>query len=125
MVEGKQNGFDQGKEELDQHLLKMQEIVSQLSLQIITANEDIGNDLLNLSIELAQAMTQSTLELHPESIIGIVKNAIEQLPTMQLPLQLYLHPEDAELIKTQMGAEIEKINGAYKSIINCSVATAA
>jgi flagellar assembly protein FliH len=115
LIEGKNDGLAEGKEEMGVQIAQMQELVMNMSEQIGLANRDIGQDLLNLAIELAQAMTQNTLMVDPEAIIPIVKDAIEHIPSIQQPAQLILHPDDATIIKSHMGDDLEKAGWRIKS----------
>lgn len=115
LIEGKKDGLAEGKEEMAAQIAKMQELVTNMSEQIGLANRDIGQDLLNLAIELAQAMTKNTLNVDPEAIIPIVKDAIEQIPSIQQPAQLILHPDDAAIIKSHMGDDLDKAGWRIKT----------
>ncbi|MDO8651606.1 MAG: flagellar assembly protein FliH [Undibacterium sp.] len=108
LQEGKTDGFAVSQEEMNAQISTLQQVNLSLSEQIVSANQSIGQDLLNLAIELAQAMVKIKLEIDPEIIISLVKEAIEQLPSMQQPAQLILHPDDAAIIKSHIGAELDK-----------------
>lgn len=76
--------------------------------QLANAHQDIGQDLLSLAIDLAGAMTKHQFEHHSEAIMEIVKDAIETLPAIHQPAQIFLHPDDLNLIREFMGSELEK-----------------
>jgi flagellar assembly protein FliH len=46
------------------------------------------------------------LAVKPEHVIPIVAEAIHYLPSLQQPALLFLHPEDAVLVKDLMGEEL-------------------
>lgn len=108
LQEGKNDGFVAAQEDMNVQIATFQQIAVGLSEQIANANQSIGQDLLNLALELAQAIIKNHLAIDPESIIPLVKEAIEQLPSMQQPAQLILHPDDAVIIKNHLGNELEK-----------------
>lgn len=108
LQEGKTDGFAASQEEMNAQISTLQQVNLSLSEQIVSANQSIGQDLLNLAIELAHAMVKIKLEIDPEIIISLVKEAIEQLPSMQQPAQLILHPDDAAIIKNHIGTELDK-----------------
>lgn len=76
--------------------------------QLAQAHQDIGQDLLSLAIDLAGAMTKHQFEHHSEAIMEIVKDAIDMLPAIHQPAQLFLHPDDLNLIREFMGSSLEK-----------------
>jgi flagellar assembly protein FliH len=118
LIEGNIDGLAESKLEMDAQIAKLQQLVMNMSEQIALANQDIGQDLLKLAIELAQAMTKSTLALDPEAIIPIVKDAIEHIPSVQQPAQLILHPDDATIIKNHMADDLDKAGWKVKTDIH-------
>ncbi|MFZ6748236.1 flagellar assembly protein FliH [Undibacterium sp. Ren11W] len=117
LIEGKSDGFAESQLEMNDQIAKLHQLVMNMSEQIALANQDIGQDLLNLAIELAQAMTKNTLDVDPEAIILIVKDAIEHIPSIQQPAQLILNPDDAVIIKSHMGDDLDKAGWRIKSDI--------
>lgn len=93
---------------LDKEIAQFQTMMANFSEQLGMANQAIGQDLLNLAIDLAQAMTRSKLEYQPEVIIPIIREAIEHLPSIQQPAQIFLHPDDALIIKNNMRDELDQ-----------------
>jgi len=58
---------------------------------------------LQLAIELAEQILKIRLEISPEVIIPIVQEAVSQLTSVQKPAQIFLHPNDAEIIQEHIG----------------------
>lgn len=108
LQEGKNDGFAESKAEMDAQIADLRQISTNMSEQIRKANLSIGDDLLNLAIELAQAMTKSIMEIDRNLINPIVRDAIEKIPSIQQPAQLSLHPDDATIIRNNMGEELDK-----------------
>jgi flagellar assembly protein FliH len=44
--------------------------------------------------------------VQPERVLPVVSEAIGYLPTLQQPALLFLHPDDAQLVRERMGAEL-------------------
>jgi flagellar assembly protein FliH len=51
-------------------------------------------------------MLKTALNVRPELIVPLVREAIHYLPTLQQPALLHLNPDDALLIAHHMGDEI-------------------
>ena len=62
--------------------------------------------LLILALDLAKAMLKTSLEVRPELVLPVVRESIDYLPSLQQPAVLHLHPEDALLVREQMGEEL-------------------
>lgn len=106
-AEGYASGLSQGRiagqEKIDVEVEQFHALTVQFSKQLSGANKAIGEDVLKLAVDLAQAMIRSKLEIDPEVIVPIILEAIESLPSVQQPAQINLHPGDALIIKANMG----------------------
>lgn len=105
---GRAAGLSEGRAEAAQELIHLQQISASFGSEVAQAHELIAEDMLNLSLDLAKAMLKTALTVRPELIMPIVGNAIRYLPTLQQPALLFLHPDDAILIRERMGEELDK-----------------
>ncbi|HEU0282239.1 MAG TPA: FliH/SctL family protein, partial [Gallionella sp.] len=69
-------------------------------------DEQLAQSLLDLSLEIARKMTGEILQVKPEVILKIVGDAISGLPHFNQNAHLILHPDDAELVRQQMGEQL-------------------
>ncbi|MBC3809065.1 flagellar assembly protein FliH [Undibacterium seohonense] len=109
---GYQEGQDAGSAEMQikikDALAGIESIQHNFRQQLTQAHEDIGQDLLTLAVDLAGAMTKHQFEHHAEAIMEIVKESIEMLPAIHQPAQIFLHPDDLNLIREFMGSSLEQ-----------------
>jgi flagellar assembly protein FliH len=109
---GYQEGQDTGRAEMQLHatqiLSELSKLKSSFEDQILNAQNTIGKDLIDLAIDLASAMTKHRFHHHADSILEIVKEAIASLPSIQQPAQIFLHPDDCELVKDLMGESLTR-----------------
>jgi flagellar assembly protein FliH len=75
--------------------------------------------VLELALQLSKAMLKQALQVKPSLILPIVRDAIEYLPSLQLPALLMLNPEDAEVVREGIGEELEK--GGWRVIDDPSI----
>ena len=106
MEEGRAAGLTEGRALAEQERLNLQQIAEAFGTEVAQANELIANDMLDLSLDLAKAMLKTALNVRPELIIPLVREAIHYLPTLQQPTLLHLHPDDATIVTTHMGDEL-------------------
>lgn len=106
--EGQQAGTLEMQAQLRQSMQMLDVLKNNFKHQLAQAHHDIGQDLIALAIDLAGAMTQYQFEHHSEAIMQIVKDAIDTLPAIHQPAQIFLHPDDLQLIKNLMGDVLEK-----------------
>lgn len=116
--EGYQAGVHQGKAEGEAQALAEGRSQQQLIATRLTglfdryqqdvqqAREQIAEQLLQLSFDMAQAIVRTSLTLQPELILPLIEQALADLPNLELPASIHLHPDDAELVETAMGPRL-------------------
>ena len=105
---GYADGLAIGRAEAAKELEHLQSVAVTFGNALSEADETIANDVLELALQLARGMLRTALEVKPELIIPVVREAIGYLPVLQQPALLILNPDDALLIKAAMGEELDK-----------------
>jgi flagellar assembly protein FliH len=106
--EGQQAGQIEMQEQTVQVTSQLSDLKKSFEEQLLNAQNTIGNDLIKLALELASAMTKYRFEHFPETISEIVREAIATLPSIQQPAQIFLNPEDLQVVKNLMGDSLER-----------------
>ena len=105
---GYQDGLDMGRLEAAAELTHLQDLATTFGDAVTQADEAISNDVLELALHLARNMVRTAFEVRPELILAVVREAIDYLPTLQQPALLTLHPEDALIVRSSIGHELDK-----------------
>jgi flagellar assembly protein FliH len=105
--EGQNAGLAEMQTKIKNALAGIESLHHHFQQQLTQAHQDIGQDLLTLAVDLAGAMTKHQFEHHSEAIMEIVKESIEMLPAIHQPAQIFLHPDDLNLIREFMGNSLE------------------
>ncbi|MFT5590132.1 MAG: flagellar assembly protein FliH [Bradyrhizobium sp.] len=108
LADGRIEGLRLGREEAHAEIDHLRQIAVALGSEAARADELISTDVMQLALDLAQAMLKTALEIKPELVLPIVAEAIRYLPNVQQPALLYLHPADAVLVREEMHEELEK-----------------
>ena len=95
-------GIQQARTEAAQIHTLLQNLQDALNLM----DEQLAQSLLDLSLEVARKMTGEILQAKPEIILKIIGEAISDLPHFNQNAHLFLHPDDAELVRGQMGEQL-------------------
>ena len=106
--EGQEAGYASTEEHVQKELHALEQLTLNFSHEMQSAGKEMGASLLNLAIELAEAMLKAKFELDHEAIIPIVQDAIEQLPLSQQQSQILLNPDDALIVKDKIGDSLSK-----------------
>ena len=104
---GHASGMAAGRADAAAEVARLRKLADTFSTATTRADELIARDMLDLALDLAKAMLKTTLAVHPEVVLPIVKQAISYLPTLQQPALLFLHPDDLLLVKNHMGDQLD------------------
>jgi flagellar assembly protein FliH len=113
------DGLAIGRAEAAHELEHLQSIALSFSTALAAADESIASDLLELALQLSRAMLRQALEVKPELIIPVIREAIEYLPVLQQPALLMLNPADAQIVRDGIGEELDK--GGWRLIEDAQV----
>jgi flagellar assembly protein FliH len=97
--EGYLAGFAEGAQRMTALLAAMEQALQQTDLEI-------AQDLLTLALGVAQQMVQQTLKTKPEILLNVIREAISSLPHFNQGAHLLLHPDDAAMVRTNIGEQL-------------------
>ena len=117
---GYADGLAIGRAEAAAELEHLQSIALTFSGALSAADETIAADVLELALHLARGMLRSALDVKPELIVPIVREAVGYLSVLQQPALLQLNPQDALIIRAAMGEELEK--GGWRVVEDAQIA---
>lgn len=81
--------------------LRLAATLEKLEQSIADLNQAVASDLLALSIEIARQVVRQTIAAKPEVLLGVIREALEQLPLLHAAI--HLNPEDASLARLRAG----------------------
>lgn len=105
---GYADGMAIGRADAAKELEHLQSIAVTFGNALTAADETIANEVLDLALQLAKGMLRAALEIKPELMIPLVREAIGYLPVLQQPAILLLNPEDAAIVRDGIGDELDK-----------------
>jgi flagellar assembly protein FliH len=105
---GYEEGLALGRAEAAEELEHLRQLATTFGDAVTQADEAIANDVLELALHLARGMVRTAFDVKPDLIIPVVREAIDYLPNLQQPALLMLHPEDALIVRSGIGHELDK-----------------
>lgn len=122
-IEGRKIGFDQGQ--LDGYaagLLVAQMEIEQLRTLLINlpaamqmADQEITNDLLDLSLHIARQVVGQELKGDSKSIVSVVRDLLHMEPALSGSPRLMMNPEDMALVEKHLGEDIKAAGWRIRS----------
>jgi len=104
--QGHDAGYAAGIQQARSEAAQIHALLQNLQNSLNQVDEQVAQSLLDLSLEVARKMVGETLQVKPEVILKIVSDAINGLPHFNQNAHLILHPDDAELVRKQMGEQL-------------------
>jgi len=99
---GRQEGIEEAIEKNKLKFERMEEnhqvILDDLSAQILELSNRIEKDAVELSMQIARKLVERTVEINPEYIVELVKEAVGQARTALIK-KVRVSPEDLEFIE--------------------------
>lgn len=106
LAQGYQAGMEQGRQQAAQENTILRQLTTAFGAEMTATKELVAQELLDLALDLSKAMLKSALAIQPARVLPVVADAIAALPSLQQPAVLFLHPEDAMLVRERMQAEL-------------------
>ncbi|MEK6735570.1 MAG: flagellar assembly protein FliH [Pseudomonadota bacterium] len=111
---GHSNGYEEARKiaetEVKAELAHLQAILSNLDQELLQIDQSVAQDLLALSLELSKKMVMQALKIKPELILPVVQEAIRHLPSSMQHPHLFLHPDDAALVRLHLQDHLSQDN---------------
>jgi flagellar assembly protein FliH len=116
-AQGKKEGFEQGfaegsKKGYEENLHLMHKkaaefvtLVESLNQPFKSLDEEVERELVKLAIGIATQIIRREIKLDPGQVVAAVRAAINVLPLSSQQINLYLHPEDAELVRSALSLD--------------------
>lgn len=102
---GLESGYAAGVQLAHDEAAQIQGLLNHMRVALSHADELIAQSLLELAVEISQKMTGDLLLSKPEILLGVINQAISELPHFNQNAHLVLHPLDAELVQ-RMGEQL-------------------
>lgn len=107
-AEGYAQGLHEGRERAAMEIGFLHQLAQDFGNHVANADHAIAHDLLDLALDIAKAMLKTSLEIKPDLVLPVIKEAVQYLPSLHQPALLIMHPDDAALVQAHMGDELEK-----------------
>jgi flagellar assembly protein FliH len=109
-AEAQQAGYAAGYEEGLAHARgeaeKITALVANLHQNLQALDQEIGEQLLEVSIAIASQVLRQSLRVKPELLLPVVREAVAELPLHHGHPALFLNPADAALVRSQLGEQL-------------------
>ena len=110
-AEGKKQGLAEGQEELTNRLTTLSGLVEQLQQPLAKVDHQVQQQLVQLSLAMAQAVIAVEVKTNSQVILQAVSEAISALPLDAAHIQIKLNPADIAIIEQFYPADVRTERG--------------
>ncbi|MDY6982145.1 MAG: FliH/SctL family protein [Pseudomonadota bacterium] len=107
-AEGHSKGLLQAQAEMNRRLQTLDMVLNALAKPYEDINQQAIDSLAKLSGKIARCLVKRELRTEPEAIIALVRDTVAILNSSAEKLNVFLNPEDAQLIQTITRTSAEK-----------------
>ena len=101
--EGLSSGYDaglkNGQQEINKRCLELDKIIKFLQKPLDNLDEKVTEQLFQLAMTVTGQLIRRELHTDPGQIVAVVREAMASLPIAERKINIYLHPEDAILVR--------------------------
>jgi flagellar assembly protein FliH len=105
--QGYDAGYEEGTARARMEAMRLHTLVEQLDGALGEFDQQVAEELLQLSLEIARQVVRQTIAVRPAVILDVVREALTQLPHQHAAI--YLHPEDASLVRSYLGDQLSHL----------------
>lgn len=102
---GYEEGYQQGQETVQACAAQWEKLLASLNEPFRELDERVEQELAALAMLVAKHLVRRELKTDPGQIVAVVREAIDALPSAARGVKLYLHPEDAGLVRSQLALD--------------------
>lgn len=108
--EGRAAGYEEGLAQTRIEAAQIDTLLKNLQHSLQGFDQSVADQLLALSIEVANQVLRQSLRVKPDLLLPIVREAVAALPPHQGHPVLFLNPDDAALVRTHLGEQLSHNN---------------
>jgi len=97
--DGYEKGLADGETEVRQQAATFQELIQALDTPFNELDEQVIEQTAQLAIAVARQIIRRELHMDPGQVIAVVRDALKSLPVIARKIRVFLHPEDAVLVR--------------------------
>ena len=108
--QGYSAGYAEGLAEAQDITARMAEILQSLNQAVEGIEQHVAEQLLATALEIAHQVLRQSLQVKPELLLPVVREAVAALQLSSGHPALLAHPDDAALIRAHMGEHLAHNN---------------
>lgn len=105
-AEGYAAGLEEGRATIARTASQLDALIQGMECALQSLDQSVTEELLALAAEVARRVVGDALQLKPELVVSVVREALRELSQTRQERVLALHPLDATLVREHLGARL-------------------
>ena len=102
-AQGLEAGRKEGLQMLAERVERLDDCLKALAEPFCALDEEVEQALVSLAVRVARQIIRRELKTDPGQIAGVVRETLELLPVASRQIEVHLHPEDADVVRSAFG----------------------
>lgn len=102
-LDGYQAGLKEGRQHAGSEAQHLVALAAAFSSETVELDQQLAQQVLDVALDVARQMLHGALEVRPELILPVIREAIRSLPVLGDDRRLHLNPADAALARELAG----------------------
>ena len=103
-------GYAEGIAKAHASAASIDTLMTRLQQALKELDQQVADQLLATAVEIASQMLRQSLQIKPELLLPVVREAVAALQSHSGHPALFAHPDDAELIRAHLGDQLSHNN---------------
>ena len=112
--EGSKQGYEENVQILQDKAAEFVSLMESLSQPFKVLDAEVEQELVKLAMAIATQIIRREIKMDPGQIIAAVREAINILPLSSQKISLFLHPEDAGLVRSAL--PLDELSPAWRIV---------
>ncbi len=104
---GRKEGYAAGSARAASEARALSALLEPLSDSLKKLDQEIAQDVLALALSVAREVIRGALQVNPELVLPVVREAIRNFDSFNQHPQLILNPADAEIVRTHLADQLQ------------------
>lgn len=105
LEEGRKEGFAVGSAEGQAYAERLKALAEALDAERLRQDEALAREVLALALAVARQLLRTGLQVKPELILPVLREALANLPTLSGHTRLLVHPQHAAFVREFLASE--------------------
>ena len=102
---GREEGYAEWQRETQAAVQRLDQVFRSLAGPLEDVDEAVELELTELAVAIGRQLIRRELRTSPEEVVGVVREALGALPSAAQGIRVFLHPEDAKLVREALPVE--------------------